>query len=239
MFDHILQLLKIHDKIDKIKKEIDNITDINGKDVNGLSILHCFVQLTDVSISILEDVTDYLIYRGIDINILNYRYETPLIYACRLGIIDMGILFIQKGANVNMFDQERDSPLLWASYNNNIELVKFLIENGADINHKYRDDKNAFMWACKRGNYEIAEYLLNFSININDIDNCGNNAYSLSSNEKTDNIIVNWVFKNKLELILLFHYQKRRPLIENQLIDKIFNFYRPLKLDINKNPILQ
>jgi len=226
MLSNFVRLLGIDSNIGELKEEIDNLPDIGHRDTDGLSILHWLVKIKDIPIIILEEIIDYILLRGLSIDITNSILETPLIQACRTNKEDIAFLLVKKGANINDYDEVNDNALLWASYHGNLNLVRMLIENGANINHRYRDGKNALMWACKRGKHDIVNYLLQFTININDVDNQGKTAYQLCSNEDTDRVFKKWILDNKLNVLSSLKTNLcDKNLGEKQLIGIIFSYY--------------
>ena len=71
---------------------------------------------------------------GTDIDIRDYRGNTPLIEAIKRGYIYLVKLFIEYGADVNYEDRSGKKPLYYALKiigNSKNEIVKLLVNEGA------------------------------------------------------------------------------------------------------------
>ena len=75
-----------------------------------------------------------LIENGMDVNLVDYSYMTPLDYPASKGDIILVREFILKGACVDGDSRGITTPLISASREGHYEIVEYLIECGADIN---------------------------------------------------------------------------------------------------------
>lgn len=76
-----------------------------------------------------EDVVEYLIEQGADIEAKTDNGHTPLY----MDNVDVVKILIDNGAEVS-FRVGFSTPLHTAIFNDNLEMVKLLVESGADIN---------------------------------------------------------------------------------------------------------
>ncbi|WP_339048247.1 ankyrin repeat domain-containing protein [Candidatus Mesenet endosymbiont of Phosphuga atrata] len=82
-----------------------------------------------------SEAVDYLIKKGIDANLRNTSYHTPLHLASGNGYVDVIKILVTEGkANLNVFDARNHSPIHFAINNKQLNVVKLLFELGADIN---------------------------------------------------------------------------------------------------------
>lgn len=75
-------------------------------------------------------------HRGVSVNALNKRCETPLHFACKKSRApkDLIELLLEKGADPNAQDKDSTAPLFNACRSGNDEVAKLLLQNEADIN---------------------------------------------------------------------------------------------------------
>jgi len=108
-----------------------------------------------------EDVTEYLIAEGANVNAIskNTTGFTALTGAVANNNNEIAKLLVRNGANVNHRYEEGASPLMEASMNGNLELVNFLLDNGADINAKMKDGKSPLSFAKEKNHVQVVEIL--------------------------------------------------------------------------------
>jgi ankyrin repeat protein len=83
---------------------------------------------------------------------------TALIYAARLGSIEVARVLLDAGADVNQVTRYGWSPLLAATQNRNYQLGKFLIEHGADVNIANKGGWTPLYLATDNRNLEGGDY---------------------------------------------------------------------------------
>jgi ankyrin repeat protein len=83
---------------------------------------------------------------------------TALVYAARLGSIDVARVLLDAGADVNQVTRYGWSPLLAATQNRNYQLGKFLIEQGADVNLANKGGWTPLYLATDNRNLEGGDY---------------------------------------------------------------------------------
>lgn len=103
--------------------------DINQPDCYGNAPLHQAVECE------YNEIANYLIDQGVDVNLRNTSGETPLIIACQ-GITNLPIAkrLVEADAKVNVVDESGSTALYSACVMEDEELVNYLLEKGADPN---------------------------------------------------------------------------------------------------------
>lgn len=116
--------------LSKLDSLMTDTTNINVLDKSGRSLLHYAVMCQQ------EEVFNYLIDRGIDINIEEKNGMTPLLRAVvrNRTIFIERLLAMDAKANFNRSNKEGTTVLMEAILDDNLPTVKLLIENGADLN---------------------------------------------------------------------------------------------------------
>ena len=148
------------------KKDIENVKYINNL---GPKEERMFNALYEDDI----DTIRFLLDEGVNINVKNTTYETPLHVTQNEEIVRM---LIAKGADVNAVDDYRMSPI----FNKDIILAKILVESGADIHAKSNKGNTLLMWYSYSGYIDGVRYLvgLGADANIKNID--GQTAYDIA-----------------------------------------------------------
>ncbi|MBQ4359610.1 MAG: hypothetical protein II767_05080 [Proteobacteria bacterium] len=96
------------------------------KDKNGNCLLHKFASN--------EDILDFLVQAGLDLNTQNNKGQTPLFNVKNPKIIEK---YIKAGAQINHEDHLGNTPIFQAAKNDteHFPLTAQLVKHGADINH--------------------------------------------------------------------------------------------------------
>jgi len=114
------------------------------------------------------DMTRVLLEHGMDPNLPDWRYATPLHSICgrdgrgrpdenRAVLLD---LFLEFGANINAIDEDyRSTPLGWAARNDLLDMVELLLARGADAELAAADWAAPLAWAERRGHRQVAQML--------------------------------------------------------------------------------
>jgi ankyrin repeat protein len=102
--------------------------DLEEKDAHqGRTPLHVAAAFED------EDMIEWLLIKGVNINSLNKRQQTPLVDATALGKIDSMEILLKRGANLENVDQEGANALHMAINKRNEKAVRLLVEHGANL----------------------------------------------------------------------------------------------------------
>lgn len=107
-------------------------------------------------------IAEWLIDRGVDVNVEDEEVSTPVYYAAIKGHVSMVQFLIESGADLAPRNH-LSNPLLAAIYNGHIPVVEYLLRSNFDCHVEYRTEEgrlsNALSFAIKHGQSEIAEIL--------------------------------------------------------------------------------
>lgn len=92
--------------------------------------------------AIKEELTRYLVAKGLNINTQNAYGRTPLYTHSTVGAPLVAVL-LELGADLNLANNDGCTPLFTALANARVDTVKLLLEHGADIKHKNQAKQNA------------------------------------------------------------------------------------------------
>ncbi|ELH9116394.1 ankyrin repeat domain-containing protein [Escherichia coli] len=151
----ILALIESND-IDKIRLLIDtNSSLIDTYDANE-SLLYFFVSNNK------PEICSMLIENGMNVNVIDDSYLTPLVEAAYNGALDLVDLLLKNGAWVNGDPRGITTPLIEAIENEHFEVVKLLIINNADVNRlQTKFNRTPLDIATNCQNHKIVELLKN------------------------------------------------------------------------------
>ena len=97
---------------------------------------------------------------GAEIEVVDDRGMTPIIWAALRGHLDVVKVLLEKGANINSTNWAGWTPLMQACAQRHADLAKFLVEQGADIHMKTEYSGTALIFAAGTGQYELTKFLL-------------------------------------------------------------------------------
>jgi ankyrin repeat protein len=117
------------------------------------SPLHCAIEEKRF------DVAKWLLRRGADPNLQNWRRSTALMEA--VDNRDLVRFLIRMGADVNVKQNQGQTALSYAILDKNLESVRLLLAHGAR-QHRCRWDQSAVMVAVQTGTPEILRLLLQY-----------------------------------------------------------------------------
>ena len=106
-----------------------------------------------------QDVVEFLLAKGANVNAKDEFNSTPLQYAAVNGHKELVVLLLAKGAKVNATDNWGSTPLHAAARQGHLEIIKLLITKGADIYAKTNKGETVISLANKKGHTEIVELL--------------------------------------------------------------------------------
>lgn len=116
---------------DAIKEgDLDNVKDCFNKDFINIKDHHGVTPLMIAVMRSYEDIAEFLIKNGADVNAQNNAGATPLMYACFENNLDMVKLLVKYGADVNV-KTKYGTPL--TSTDDDV-IEKYLVSKGAKIN---------------------------------------------------------------------------------------------------------
>jgi len=144
-----------------------------------------------------EDMVEYLILNGTDVNVSDYNGKTPLIWAASNSLESAKIL-ISRGANINARANDGMSPFLQSVFgvlSGKIPIVMcdLLRENGANINATLTGNNangwSALHYAVMNGDTELVLYLIRYGAKVNKASAEGSTPLFLAKMEGYDEIV--------------------------------------------------
>jgi len=120
-------------------------------------------------------VAGLLLNRGVNINVRDKNYRTPLHEALTdLGNDDAGDYYVgavrfllDHGADVDAEDNDRSTPLHVISKYGNVKAARLLLEHGARVEALDNDDSTPLHFALRDETVEVARLLLEHGADIN------------------------------------------------------------------------
>lgn len=97
-----------------------------------------------------ENMCNFLIDLGINVDVKGKNNETPLVRCAENGNLNIAKILVSKGAAIDGALNSDKTPLIAASGSGNLEVVKFLLSQNADITKLDSRNLSAF---------EVAKYL--------------------------------------------------------------------------------
>lgn len=125
-----------------------------GDSSDAVSLLH-----HAASIGALE-VCKFLVDEGMDVNLIDGAYRTPLVYATGSGKQEVAFWLIERGADINGDCRGITTPLIESARVNDTELARRLIAQGADVNRlQCKFNQTALDTATVYGSEDTAELI--------------------------------------------------------------------------------
>jgi ankyrin repeat protein len=113
-----------------------------------------------------EEMIDFLLNNGAEINIKNADGTTPLQYAISKERYQVAKLLIEKGADVNNKGYRGATPLHDGVLTNQKEIAELLIKSGADLNAEMTTALKPIDMARKLKHNELVDLLLKHSVKM-------------------------------------------------------------------------
>ena len=144
-----------------------------------------------------EDMVEYLILNGADVNVTDDNGKTPLIWAASNSLESAKIL-ISGSADVNAKANDGMTPFLQSVFgvlSGKIPLLlcDLLLENGADINANLTGNNangwSAIHYAAMNGEIELVQYLIRKGANVNKATAEGSTPIFLAKMEGYEEIV--------------------------------------------------
>ncbi len=139
------------------------------------------MELTEAVLNYNTQRVHELFQQGVDHDIQDNQGRTTLIWASRMGRINIARLSLEYGADPNIIDNDGRTSLIMASKYGDAEIVKLLLENGADPNIISNDGKTSLLIASNHGQTDIVRLLLENGADPNIIDNDGRTSLIMAS----------------------------------------------------------
>lgn len=105
----------------------------------------------------LPKFAEFLLRKGIDVNLQNESGTTALIMACDTEQIGFVKILLDSGARTEIRTNTGYTALMSASETGNLEVVNLLLDSGADPHARDNQGRNALMLASIKGRREIVK----------------------------------------------------------------------------------
>lgn len=122
-----------------------------------------------------------LLEKQIDINIKDPNGNTPLMYACRRGKLNIVKILLDKGANIEIANSKGFTALHFAAHYGYLDIVNVLIAGGAEVNVESEGHTMPLNHAAFSGNPDIVKILLDNGAKIDSIDQHGQTPLHVAS----------------------------------------------------------
>ena len=118
-------------------------TIVNTRDVTtGQAALHIVTARRD------RPWMEFLIAKGANVNIRDFKGVTPLVLAVNLNFIEGVELLVAKGARVDEANDAGETPLITAVHNRNVALMRLLLKAGANPDRSDNSGRSARDYAA-------------------------------------------------------------------------------------------
>jgi len=142
--------------------------DVNKRDKDSWTVLH-WAAMGDKGEDNVK-VVQYLLSKGLDIDVSTKKGLTPLYVASGMGCVEVVKYLISKGAEWKRFKKKYGYPITYAVMKGNLEVVKYFIE---DLNYDFnkRDQRKRILldWAAKNCQVDVVKYLVKMGADVGKI----------------------------------------------------------------------
>ena len=136
------------------KKLIEHGADIKSTGKDGTTLLHIAADNGD------KEMIEYLIGKGIPVNIRDMEDETPFMRAVFGDHRDAVLLLYKLGAKINVQGRNGMTPLMLALINKNLAISAGLLKCNADLYPSNSEGRAALRYAAMLGNTTIMDLML-------------------------------------------------------------------------------
>ncbi|KAJ8676769.1 hypothetical protein QAD02_012556 [Eretmocerus hayati] len=205
----------------EVMRMIDLISSIPDKTNHSLSLIHVAVRIENI------ELLAFLLKRKVKDNILDYNYNTPLLYAVSKKNICMVQSLIAYGVDINIENKNGCSALELALLKRQDLIVQCLILAGADLGHNKNSNspilKKPLHLALQIGQVNSFALMLDRDIDINYVEPSGSCILdicleALQLNNISSELCTS-IFKNLMERGAKINFMKSYPNIPS-------NFFR-------------
>ena len=138
-----------------IRNQLANGFDINTKYLKGKTLAHYVVKYNVTGLYL------YLFKCGLNLDICDDNYDTPLIYAVKNNRIILVKELIKCSVDLNLAGEFEATPLHLAVSEGYAEIVKILLKSGADVSLVDERNLSALDYAIDEKNEQIINLLKN------------------------------------------------------------------------------
>lgn len=137
------------------KKNGNDVTDmlakgsptlINARDISsGEGALHLVTARRDLT------WMQFLIAKGANVNIRDFKGVTPLVVAVNANFAEAVDLLVSRGAKIDESNNAGETPLITAVHNRNVAMMRILLKAGADPDRADNSGRSARDYAMAEG----------------------------------------------------------------------------------------
>ncbi|KAM3525751.1 hypothetical protein NHJ13051_003837 [Beauveria bassiana] len=114
-----------------------------------------------------DTIVELLVDRGAQIDQIDFRFQTPLLYAARGGHSPIVRRLLQRQAKVDHRDARGGrTALSWAAGNGHLDSAKILLQFGASLNSQDDMGCTPLAWAAREGHDGVLCFLLDFGADV-------------------------------------------------------------------------
>lgn len=155
----------IENKMEEVKRLLDEGADVNTHNVRGLTLLSCATLYGNL------DIAEMLLKRGADREERDGDGHTPLGHAALIRgqyHTEAARMLVTHGADINSPNEFLwTTPLGLAARNGNLDVAVMLLERGATVDAVNVDGDTPLAIAAKFGFVELATVLIERGANVN------------------------------------------------------------------------
>jgi ankyrin repeat protein len=171
-----------------ILKKLTTSETVNTQDNYGWSALHFISYRLSKKENLLQnEIVDFLIQSGANVNLQNRKGFTPLHLAIKNSALYTSQALIDNGADITLKDKNGQTPLMHAVREGNISLIKNIIVLPQNLDAKDNNGWTAFHFLLEKKilssdekQAEIARLLINAGADINSQTNDKSSALHLA-----------------------------------------------------------
>ena len=157
-----------------VKTLVSNGADLNAKNPDGETALyHAIREMKNGKKAIAQEICNYLIDMGSNVNTKDYYGWTPLEWATMDSLTEIVKKLITKGADVNAKSYDGWTPVKDAIMYGNKDIFYILINKGADINISDTNGSTPLHLASSKGDKDIVNDLISMGADVNAKNNRG------------------------------------------------------------------
>ncbi|KAJ8521330.1 hypothetical protein ON010_g17836 [Phytophthora cinnamomi] len=121
------------------------------------------------------DVVRFLVESGADVNAVDNKGWSPLVFAVGSGKLDVAGFLIEAGADSSVVEKKKAELLSDAVQNGKLDTIRYLMESG-DANATDEQGKTLLMIAAQCSQMDVVRFLVDRGADLNAVDNLNNST---------------------------------------------------------------
>ncbi|EAY15353.1 ankyrin repeat protein, putative [Trichomonas vaginalis G3] len=143
---------------------------INNRDWSGRTVLNTAILYN------VKEAVEFLISRGIDVNLYYKNSTNYLQYAATYNRKEIAEILISHGIDINMKDSQGKTAIHYAAQCGGKETLEYLISQGMDINEKDLTESTPLLVSAEKNSTETAVVLISHGVDVNAKNELGQSA---------------------------------------------------------------